>query len=361
MTGRVDGLDDTFAEATLLVERHADELPLAASQLVLNRAATLMAQGRLDESAAQCAAALEGDVDPASEALLQAWLGCARGTQGRIDDAIVSQRHALELLEDADPFRLQPQSVGLLLLHRSQTADPPPTGVGQLRDALDAAGSDVRLAVWPRRARTWIQARSGDQEAAAASAVEAGTDAIAGEHVAWGMMALHDAVRLGLWEPVLAPLETALPTTEGAELLTTMVAHARALRRADVDGLDEVAGRFGAHGCLLYAAEASAQASTAAADQDDHLRARRIATRGALWARRCPGAATPGLEDLSPDISDRELDVIALALGGPTSQAIADALFVSRRTVDNHLHAVYRKLELSGREELADVLGSTGV
>ncbi len=36
---------------------------------------------------------------------------------------------------------------------------------------------------------------------------------------------------------------------------------------------------------------------------------------------------------------------------------IADALFVSRRTVDNHLHAVYRKLEVAGRDELLAVLG----
>jgi len=45
-----------------------------------------------------------------------------------------------------------------------------------------------------------------------------------------------------------------------------------------------------------------------------------------------------------------------LAAGGSTSREIADSLFLSVRTVDNHLQRVYTKLGVTGRNELADAL-----
>jgi DNA-binding NarL/FixJ family response regulator len=36
---------------------------------------------------------------------------------------------------------------------------------------------------------------------------------------------------------------------------------------------------------------------------------------------------------------------------------IAQALFVTRKTVEKHLGGVYRKLDVASRAELADVLG----
>ena len=44
------------------------------------------------------------------------------------------------------------------------------------------------------------------------------------------------------------------------------------------------------------------------------------------------------------------------AAGGSTSREIADDLFLSVRTVDNHLQRVYTKLGVTGRGELADAL-----
>ena len=41
---------------------------------------------------------------------------------------------------------------------------------------------------------------------------------------------------------------------------------------------------------------------------------------------------------------------------GITSKDIADRLFVSVRTVDNHLGRVYDKLGISSRAELAEIL-----
>jgi DNA-binding CsgD family transcriptional regulator len=47
---------------------------------------------------------------------------------------------------------------------------------------------------------------------------------------------------------------------------------------------------------------------------------------------------------------------VQLATEGLTSRDLADRLYVSVRTVDNHLHTAYRKLGISGRDELAALL-----
>jgi DNA-binding CsgD family transcriptional regulator len=45
-------------------------------------------------------------------------------------------------------------------------------------------------------------------------------------------------------------------------------------------------------------------------------------------------------------------------MSGAPSSAIAAALHVSVRTVNNHLHRVYTKLGVSDRRSLAEVLGA---
>ena len=55
----------------------------------------------------------------------------------------------------------------------------------------------------------------------------------------------------------------------------------------------------------------------------------------------------------------REREVAMLAASGVPSKVIAALrLFVSARTVDNHLQAVYTKLGVTSRDELAASLGT---
>lgn len=51
-------------------------------------------------------------------------------------------------------------------------------------------------------------------------------------------------------------------------------------------------------------------------------------------------------------LSDRQLEVLELALRGETRGAIAGRLFISELTVRNHLHAIYERVGVSGRREL---------
>jgi DNA-binding CsgD family transcriptional regulator len=60
-----------------------------------------------------------------------------------------------------------------------------------------------------------------------------------------------------------------------------------------------------------------------------------------------------GVESLTP----AELRVARLAAGGRTNREIAQALYVTVKTVEGHLARVYAKLDINGRAQLAPVLG----
>ena len=62
--------------------------------------------------------------------------------------------------------------------------------------------------------------------------------------------------------------------------------------------------------------------------------------------------ATRGRDALTPS----ELRVAQLAAGGQTNRQIAQALFVTQRTVENHLTSTYGKLGISSRPELPAAL-----
>lgn len=52
-------------------------------------------------------------------------------------------------------------------------------------------------------------------------------------------------------------------------------------------------------------------------------------------------------------LTPREFEIAQLVARGKTNRAIAALLCVSRRTVENHLYAIYSKLGVGSRTELA--------
>jgi len=56
-------------------------------------------------------------------------------------------------------------------------------------------------------------------------------------------------------------------------------------------------------------------------------------------------------DELTP-LSRRELEIANLAASGLSSEEIASRVFLSVRTVDNHLQHVYQKLGIGSRAEL---------
>lgn len=63
--------------------------------------------------------------------------------------------------------------------------------------------------------------------------------------------------------------------------------------------------------------------------------------------------AAAGLPEIQPDrsvrLTKRELEVLFLVVEGRSSQEVADALYVCKRTVDFHLANIYDKLQVSNR------------
>jgi pimeloyl-ACP methyl ester carboxylesterase/DNA-binding CsgD family transcriptional regulator len=60
-------------------------------------------------------------------------------------------------------------------------------------------------------------------------------------------------------------------------------------------------------------------------------------------------------------LSQREREVAVLASRGETAQAIADQLFMSRRTVESHLVSIYAKLGVSAKTELIRRAAELGI
>ena len=85
--------------------------------------------------------------------------------------------------------------------------------------------------------------------------------------------------------------------------------------------------------------------------------------RSVELASACEGAVTPGLfraatvHAAAAPLSGREREIAMLAAAGIASKDIADRLYLSVRTVNNHLQHAYTKLGVSGRVDLAQALG----
>ena len=132
------------------------------------------------------------------------------------------------------------------------------------------------------------------------------------------------------------------------------------MARSDADEIAAHADRFAEMGAHLFAAELSVSASDAYRRDGDQRRASEWSRRAADRAAQCEGAQTPGLVqiDAAVPLTQREREIALLAVQGLTSKNIGERLFVTSRTVDNHLARIYAKLGINGRSELAAAMSS---
>jgi DNA-binding CsgD family transcriptional regulator len=230
---------------------------------------------------------------------------------------------------------------------------------GEAGRALDALGPhpaalfDTAIS----QAKAWAAVADGDPEHARAllraAAAEAGSRAAVLDEGA----ALHDLARLGRANEVADRLRSLAAIAEG-EYLRILADSAAGHARGDPDALGDAAQRFAALGFNLRAAESAMAASEASARAGDQRTASRWARRATELAALCEAPVTPELAGPTGPVplTNREREIALLAADGLPSRVIAERLYVSVRTVDNHLARIYTKLGVTGRSELPAIL-----
>lgn len=103
------------------------------------------------------------------------------------------------------------------------------------------------------------------------------------------------------------------------------------------------------------------------------LKAIRCVHSGELWIDRRTTAMVvqelrqqrnnPGKDQLHPKdmLSPREKEIVGKVAAGLSTEAIAEQLFISEKTVRNHLVSIYAKLDVSNRIQLALCASKMGI
>jgi ATP/maltotriose-dependent transcriptional regulator MalT len=231
------------------------------------------------------------------------------------------------------------------------------TGARATVDEIDSLPPYAFMMGEQELGRAWCHLAEGEPERAREVLRAAVGAAAASGHHASEAWLLHDLARLGEAESAAERLAAVDRLCEG-DLVPCFARHAEGLAHQDGDVLAAAATAFVTLGCTLFAAEAATAAAHAYERGGEPRKGAGQRGRAAELAARCEDARTPGLVSatVTVPLSSREREVALLAAEGLPSKEIADRLYLSRRTIDNHLQRIYLKLGIGGRSELAEVL-----
>jgi len=358
VTGRtaaaVKAAEAGYADHLALGEEPAIAHP--AMHLV-NQAFALAEAGRLadaEQLAAEGAEIVAAYRLPIAQIFFAASLGRVATLQGRLATARRYYAEAAGLAQAhrfAGPRRLALSGLALAHALRGE-ADAAAQALAE-RDtgpAFGFRGPEQQLA------DAWTAHASGRPAAAARLFRDAAAQAASTGHRTAEAWLLHDLMRTS-GEDTSARLRD-LALMCDSPLVSARARHASA-RARDAQELTGAAGDFEALGAMLLAAEA-ASAAAEAFSTAGHRRAAAAALRRAkALAASCEGATTPGLCYAGVPLSGRERQIAMLAAKGMASKDIAERLFLSVRTVSNHLQHTYTKLGVASRASLAEALGSS--
>jgi DNA-binding CsgD family transcriptional regulator/tetratricopeptide (TPR) repeat protein len=332
-----------------LAEAHRRGSTFAFAAVKVFRAQTLVWRGDLGEAEADARDALAaGEAWGASARFAghaTAFLADALMEQGRLDeaaDALARAGFGESLPDTARLLYLADSSARLRILRGDLSG-----GLAELLDAgrrFERVGSrNPAFIAWRSPAALALRQLGKDHEA----------HRLASEELelarAWrAPRALGAALRVaGLIDGGkrgLALLEEAVQVLDGSparlEHAKARAALGAALRRAN--------RRAQAREHLRHAVDlATVCAATALAVQAE----RELIATGARPRR----TAMTGVDSLTPS----ERRVAEMAAAGPTNREIAQALFVTQRTVEVHLTSIYRKLAIKSRSQLAAALAQS--
>ncbi|HSB86687.1 MAG TPA: LuxR C-terminal-related transcriptional regulator [Ilumatobacteraceae bacterium] len=228
-----------------------------------------------------------------------------------------------------------------------------------LQRADDAGESPVATSYGTReRTRAWLDACRGDLAKARERTREIADHSRRGGVHTFEAALLNDLVRLGCADEAVQRLQE-LATCLDGPLVQAHARHALGMAERDPVVMAEVVDRYEAMDVLGLGSEAAAELAEIYRSRGEARRATAVQQRSAELAERAGGIRTPALargRSVEP-LTSREREVALLARAGVRSREIGERLHLSTRTVDTHLARVYRKLGITGREELAAALG----
>jgi DNA-binding CsgD family transcriptional regulator len=369
-----------ISTAMALVGRTADAIIAAGQGLIIHRrcvepnqipevqliGATLAQLGAgatvtaADISATAYQACLEaGDKEGmASFSLLS---GCVLIEQGKLADAARAFREGTAInreLSDTGALRwcLGGLAVAEGMARNHAAAAAAIDELDQLRaDWMRVFSTDVI-----ERGRAWALVAAGEDTAALRTLRAAAAQAAQMSQRIAEARLLHDVARLGEPGSVRQRLAELAELVDG-ELVAVLAEDASARSRHTATDLESVAMRFAGLGMFLLAAE-SAAAASAAYHEAGRSRPASACARMADEYAAIAGSALPARTESAEldQLTRREREIASLAAAGTSSKEIAGKLFISMRTVDNHLQRVYSKLGVNGRDQLRLALATDG-
>lgn len=212
-----------------------------------------------------------------------------------------------------------------------------------------------------RLGHAWLLAARGNLTQARAILTEAAAATRTTGHLTSEALLLTDVARLGGAQDVTDRLVDLAQNCDGP--FTQLRARlATALAEDNPDQLLHLANELEQLGADLLAAEAATTAAAIYHRAGESRRATAASCQAAHAAARCEEARTPRMApaEATAPLTPREREIALLAASRIPSKDIAEALHLSVRTVDNHLHRVYSKLGVTTRRELAIAFGTKG-
>jgi len=348
MLGRFDRLSEDLDEADRLADGDGD--PLVLDQIGANR---IMYSTLVDLDHARHLS-ISGHADCLRRGGAPViWSLCdiaVEVSRGDVERAIRLAQRARDEAAVFDPFHNSPMATCLLGLTQALAGDE--TEAAVTLESIDEPDSlEPRTRLWFDRAHFWLAAHkdSDDLENMMHAAIGRAVDA---DLITWAADHVFDGVRVGHPEISDGLLEDLAGQVSHVPIIDLLARASDAVLDVDISRIDELTQLLLGRGARLVAAELNA----VVASRTSGLKSNRLAVKAFEILAACPGARPPVFASLQDPLSERERQVARIAAIGATSREIAADLYLSPRTVDNHLARVYGKLGLSGREELHAVL-----
>jgi DNA-binding CsgD family transcriptional regulator len=384
------GVCEPAPEVSALAERALEGSPrLEPGPAVLGRAqgmVALLCTGALDRAESIATADLadaRGRGATLEIGLNTLFLAVAAMSRGAISDAEAAARHVLDLSKEHG-FPAEVATAMTVLIETMIERGEYDAAWAEL-EALNMTGELPRINtfIWVLARRGRLRAARGDAEAGLADLIEAGR-----RYADWGVLNPAEArwrsdaalLRLGFGDVAgarqLADEELDLARQFGAPHPLGVALRACGLVEGGDAGirlLSEATEVLADSVARLEYAYALTDFGAALRRANRRAEAREPLREGLALARRCGAVplaerayeelvatgARPrkilrsGLETLTPS----ERRVARMAADGMQNKEIAQALFVTSRTVETHLRHTYQKLDISSRQELAPALG----